>query len=318
MMKPALHGVPALVLAALLTFAPASLAQDGPLLPGLEPSDPAPTIEEVEPTPSPAEAPLPVDEAPLPIAEQSLPIDDSITPLDENGRPMNGPESDGAVTEGTLRLPAPPPPPRAPAPLNSPVGPSLLLEGESPVGNSAHDRLEAEPQKRNLWQRSTDALRDITQPKSKTPSPAEQDAARQWQLLRQRELEKLKRQQGQVQQRQLQQREMQQRELQKRQFEQRQLQQRKAAPQQGAWNPRTRVQGAQPQQRAVTSPGVEARAKSPTATPQASSRRQPQRFNSPQPNYPPGMQAVPPSARSRQASQPREVKNEPRSPWERS
>ncbi len=315
MLKPALPGVPALVLAALLTFAPASLAQDGPLLPGLEPSDPAPTpatIEQVEPTPSPAEAPLP-------IAEQSLPIDESITPLDEHGRPMNGPESDGAVTKGTLRLPAPPPlPPRAPAPLRSPDGRSLLLEGETPVGNSADDRLEGEPQKRNLWQRSTDALRGIKQPKAKTASPAEQDAARQWQLLRQRELEQLQRQQGQLQQRQLQQREMQQRELQKRQSEQRQLQQRKAVPQQGAWNPRMQGQGAQPPQRAVTTPGVEARVKSTAAAPQATSRRQPQRFNSPQPNYPPGKQAVPPSARSRQSSQPREAKNEPRSPWERS
>jgi hypothetical protein len=286
-MKPALRGVPAFVLAALLTFAQASFAQDGPLLPGLEPSDPTP-------------APATIEDA-------------------------DGPESDGAVSKGPLRLPAPPPlpvTPRTPARLDSaPSGPSMSLE--EPAGKSADERLEPEPQKRNLWQRSTDALRDITQPKSKTASPAEQDAARQWQLLRQRELEQLKRQQGQLQQRQLherelQQRELQQRELHRRQFEQRQLQQRKAVPQQGAWDPRTRVQGAQPQQRPHTAPGVEARAKSPAATPQTSSRRQPQRFSSPQSNYPQGKQAVPPSARGGQPSQPREAKNEPRSPWERS
>lgn len=317
MMKPALRGVPALVLATLLIFAQPCLGQDGPLLPGLEPSDPAPAplpIEDAEVVPSPVEAPLPV-------AESSLPIDNTITPLDENGQPMSGPESDGAVTKGRLRLPAPPPlRSRVPAPLNSPGGPSLSLDGETPAGKSAEERLEGESQKRNLWQRSTDALRDIGQPKSKKESATEQDAARHWQSIRQRELEQMQRQQRELQQRQLQQREMQQREMQRWQFEQRQLQQRKAVPSQGAGDPRTRMQGAQPQQRAFSTPatpGVEARAVPPVTTPQTS-RRQPQRFNSPQPNSPPGQQAVPPSARGRQSAQPREAKNEPRSPWERS
>ena len=210
MLKPALRGVPVFVLVSLLTLVQPCFAQDGPLLPGLEPSDPAPlpsTIEDAEVPSSTVEAPLPVD--------------DGITPLDENGQPMNGPESDRP-----MRLPAPPPlpvTPRTPTHVDSSSdGPSLSLEEQTPAGKSADERLEPEPQKRNLWQRSTDALRDLRQPKIKADLDVERDAASQWQQLRQRELEQQRREQ-----RQLQQRELQQRELQRRQFEQRQQQQRR-------------------------------------------------------------------------------------------
>jgi hypothetical protein len=199
-----------------------------------------------------------------------------------------------------------------------PHGPSLPAAEQPPSGKSAGDQLELEPQKRNLWQRSTDALRDITQPKAKKETAAEQDAARHWQLIRQRELEQQQREQRQLQQRQLQQRALQQRELQRRQFEQRQQQQRKSVPSQGGSDPRAQGFQAKPGQRPMPAPSVETRAKTPAAAPQTSSRRQPQRFSSPQSNYPAGGQAVPPSARGRKPLQPREAKNDPRSPWERS
>jgi hypothetical protein len=257
----------------LLTLAQSGLAQDGPVLPGLEPGEAAPEpVQRDQTLPSSPDEPLPVD--------------DSITPLDENGRPMSEPEI------GNARLPAAPPLPvlpHAPASVHTPQDvPAFPSKEQTPMGGTAGDQLEQEPQKRNLWQRSTDALRDLT-PKMKKDSAAQQDAARQRQLLRQRELEQ----------------------------QQRQTRQRKPTlPQQG-WDPRARMQKPQPRPSEGNIPGGDARTRPPAATPQASIRRQSPGSAYPRSNTSSRNPAVRPSTRMRKPSQPREAMIEPRSPWER-
>ncbi len=242
MMKSALQRLPACLLVASMAIACPARAFEGPLLPGLETSEAAPVPTKQNAT-----------EYSPPAAKPAFPVDDGITPLDEHGRPMLGPES-----SVPLRLPAPPLPaaPRVPARAN-----------QRPAAPPA-----TEPPKRNLWQRSTDALRDLTGPKENQGSSKDEDAARNWQTLRRQTAQELEQQRRELQQRQHQQQQLQQRQLQ-RQLQQRQLQQR------------TPAATAQP-----TTGGT---------------RSQPRR------SY------VPPAAQNRKTPQPREAKNEPRSPWER-
>lgn len=186
----------AVLLALPLSIASRTWAQEGPLLPGLEPSSSAvesaadaPAIE-VEPADQPS---LP---AYLPPARQErsevieLPTlaDDGITPLDASGQPITGPE------QPLLDLPAPPPLPRPSRGVNSGIVDPVPEESEEP--------------KKNLWQKSTEALRNLTRPEPKPhpaqnrpgqgnagltkpgqarPSPAQSDndALRNWQMRRQ-------------------------------------------------------------------------------------------------------------------------------------
>jgi hypothetical protein len=102
------------------------------------------------------------------------------------------------------------------------------------------------------------------------------------------------------------------------QLQQRQSQQRNATPTQQGWDPRLRTQRVQPQiPRAQSQPGLPPRGQALKAAPQASSRRQPQRYSAPRSGDDASGRVVPPVPQGQRRPQPREANNEPRSPWER-